>query len=109
MMNNEEPDFDRAIDDANKIIVPGSTMKTGLFSSLTIKKDIPSLTRELGYDGRTLYVVLEALWAIGYLETKKYRYMITERARPLLREGGKGHPGGYLPHALNKLNTYMEK
>jgi len=49
-MNYKELDFDRAIDDANKIILLGSALKTGLFSSLTEKKDIPSLARELGAD-----------------------------------------------------------
>jgi len=30
-MNYEELDFDRAIEDANKIILLGSALKTGLF------------------------------------------------------------------------------
>lgn len=70
-MNYEELDFERAIDDANKIILLGSALKTGLFSSLTEKKDIPSLTRELGADERALYIVLEALCSIGYVEKKE--------------------------------------
>ena len=70
-MNYEELDFDRAIEDANKIILLGSALKTGLFSALTEKKDIPSLALELGADERALYIVLEALWATGYVEKKK--------------------------------------
>ncbi len=107
-MNYEELDFDRAIEDANKIVLLGSAMKTGLFSSLTEEKDIPSLTREMGADERALYIVLEALWAMGYVEKKKDRYIIADRARPLFIEGGKDYLGGYLPHALNKLNAWLE-
>ncbi len=108
-MNYEELNFDRAIDDANKIVLPGSAMKTGLFSSLTVKKDIPSLTRELGADERALYIVLEALWAMGYVEKKTDRYLIANRALPLFIGRGKDYLGGYLPHALNKLNAFLEK
>ena len=107
-MNYEELDFDRAIDDANKIVLLGSAMKIGLFSSLTVEKDIPSLTRELGASERALYIVIEALWAMGYVEKKKDRYIIADRARPLFIEGGKDYLGGYLPHALNKLNAWLE-
>ena len=57
-MNYEELDFERAIEDANKIILLGSALKTGLFSSLTEQKDIPSLARELGVDERALYTCL---------------------------------------------------
>lgn len=107
-MNYEELDFDRAIDDANKIILLGSALKTGLFSALTEKKDIPSLTQELGADEHALYIVLEALCAMGYVEKKKDGYIIADRARPLLIEGGKDYVGGYLPHTLNKLNAWLE-
>jgi predicted nicotinamide N-methyase len=107
-MNYEELDFDKAIEGANKIILLGSALKTGLFSSLTEKKDIPSLAQELGADERALYIVLEALCAMGYVERKKDGYIIADRARPLFIEGGKDYVGGYLPHTLNKLNAWLE-
>ncbi|MCZ7400802.1 MAG: methyltransferase [Candidatus Methanoperedens sp.] len=107
-MNYEKLDFERAIDDANKIILLGSALKTGLFSSLTEKKDIPSLAQELGADERALYIVLEALCAMGYVEKKKDGYIIADRARPLFIDGGKDYVGGYLPHTLNKLNAWLE-
>ena len=107
-MNYEELDFDRAIEDANKIILLGSALKTGLFSSLTEKKDIPSLTRELGADERALYIVLEALCAMGYVEKENDSYIIADRARPLFIDGGKDYVGGYLSHTLNKLNAWLE-
>ena len=107
-MNYEELDFDRAIEDANNIILLGSALKTGLFSSLTEKKDIPSLTRELGADERALYIVLEALCSMGYVEKKNDSYIIADRARPLFIDGGKDYVGGYIPHTLNKLNAWLE-
>ena len=107
-MNYEELDFDRAIEDANKIILLGSALKTGLFSSLTKKKDIPSLALELVADERALYIVLEALCAMGYVDKKKDGYIIADRARPLFINGGKDYVGGYLPHTLNKLNAWLE-
>ncbi len=107
-MNYEELDFDRAIEDANKIILLGSALKTGLFSSLTEKKDIPSLTQQLGADKRALYIVLEALCAMGYVEKENDNYIIADRARPLFIEGGKDYVGGYLPHTLNKLYSWLE-
>jgi ubiquinone/menaquinone biosynthesis C-methylase UbiE len=107
-MNYEELDFDRAIEDANKIILLGSALKTGLFSSLTEKKDIPSLARELGADERALYIVLEALCVMGYVEKKKDGYIIAARARPLFIDGGKDYVGSYLPHTLNKLYAWLE-
>ena len=107
-MNYEELDFDRAIEDANKIILLGSALKTGLFSSLTEKKDIPSLTRELRADERALYIVLEALCAMGYVEKENDSYIIADRARPLFIGGGKDYVGGYLPHTLNKLYAWLE-
>jgi hypothetical protein len=107
-MNYEELDFDRVIEDANKIILLGSALKTGLFSSLTEKKDIPSLAREVGADERALYIVLEALCAMGYVEKENDSYIIADRARPLFIDGGKDYVGGYLPHTLNKLNAWLE-
>ncbi len=107
-MNFEELDFDRAIEDANKIILLGSALKTGLFSALTVRKDIPSLMRELGADERALYIVLEALCVLGYVEKENDSYIIADRARPLFINGGKDYVGGYLPHTLNKLNAWLE-
>lgn len=88
-MNYEELDFDKAIEGANKIILLGSALKTGLFSSLTEKKDIPSLAQELGADERALYIVLEALCAMGYVEKENDSYIIADRARPIFIDGGK--------------------
>jgi SAM-dependent methyltransferase len=52
--------------------------------------------------------VLEALWAMGYVEKENDMYIIADRARPLFIDGGKDYVGGYLPHTLNKLNAWLE-
>ncbi|MBU4373073.1 MAG: methyltransferase domain-containing protein [Euryarchaeota archaeon] len=104
----DELDFDRAIDDSNKLVLLGSALKTGIFSAITTEKDIATIASELGANRRALYIVLEALCGMGYVEKKKEKYMIADRARPLFIEGGRDYPGGYLPHALNKLKAWLE-
>lgn len=86
-------DFDRAIDEASKIVLIGSALKTGLFSALIYENDIPTLSRELGATPRALYIVLEALSSLGYVNTKKDRYIIDEKARPLFVEQGEEYAG----------------
>lgn len=104
----EELDIDRAIEDANKLIVIGSALKTGIFSAISEEKDIDTLTRELRSDKRALYIVLEALCAMGYVEKKNDRYIIAKRAKPLFIEGGDEYVGGYIPHFMNKMKAWLE-
>ncbi|MCE8429438.1 MAG: hypothetical protein J5U19_13745 [Candidatus Methanoperedens sp.] len=66
------------------------------------------MTWELGADERALYIVLEALCAMGYVEKENDSYIIADRARPLFIDGGKDYVGGYLPHTLNKLNAWLK-
>ncbi|GFO97585.1 O-methyltransferase family 2 [groundwater metagenome] len=107
-MCEEELDFDRAIDDANKLVLLSSALKTGIFSAITTERNIETISSELGANERALYIVLEALYAMGYVEKKKDRYIIADRARPFFIEGEKDYLGGYLPHALNKLKAWLE-
>ncbi len=107
-MDHEELDFDRGIDDSTKIVFLGSVLKTGLFSALTEKKDIPSLAREIGADERALFIVLEALSSLGYVNREKGGYIIADKARPLFVERGEDYVGGYLPHFLNKMSAWLE-
>jgi SAM-dependent methyltransferase len=104
----EELDFDRAIDDANKLVLIGSAFKTGILSALIEERDIYTLTRELNADKRALYIVLEALCGMGYVEKKKDKYIIAEGARPFLIKGGDEYVGGYLPHFMNKIRAWLE-
>jgi SAM-dependent methyltransferase len=108
MSTIEELDFDRAINDANKLVLIGSALKTGIFSALIEEKDLNTLTCELNTDKRAMYIVLEALCGMGYVEKKKDKYIIAERARPLFIKGGDEYGGGYLPHFMNKLKAWLE-
>lgn len=108
MSTIEELDFDRAIDDANKLVLIGSALKTGIFSALIEEKDIDTLTYELNADKRAMYIVLEALCEMGYVEKKKDRYVIAQRARNLFIKGGDEYVGGYLPHFLNRIKAWLE-
>jgi SAM-dependent methyltransferase len=101
-------DFDRAIDDANKLVLIGSALKTGIFSALTRQKDIDTLTRELNADKRALYIVLEALCGMGYVDKRNEKYIIAKSARPLFIESGDEYVGGYLPHFMNKMKAWLE-
>ena len=104
----EELDFDRAIDDANKLVLIGSALKTGIFSALIEEKDIDTIACELNADKRAMYIVLEALCGMGYVEKKKDKYIITQRARPLFIKGGDEYVGGYIPHFMNKIKAWLE-
>ncbi len=101
-------DFNRAIEDANKLVLIGSALKTGIFSALTREKDIDTLTRELNADKRALYIVIEALCGMGYVEKRNEKYIIADTARPLFIEGGEEYVGGYLPHFMNKMKAWLE-
>ncbi|MDP2841295.1 MAG: methyltransferase [Candidatus Methanoperedens sp.] len=108
MSTIEELDFDRAIDDANKLVLIGSALKTGIFSALIEEKDIDTLTCELNADKRAMYIVLEALCGMGYVQKKKDKYIIAKSARHLFIKGGDEYVGGYLPHFMNKIKAWLE-
>lgn len=107
-MSGNLSDFDRAIDDANKLVLIGSALKTGIFSALTREKDIDTLIRELSADRRALYIVLEALYSLGYVEKRNGRYIIADTARPFFIEGKDEYVGGYLPHFMNKMKAWLD-
>jgi ubiquinone/menaquinone biosynthesis C-methylase UbiE len=108
MSTIEELDFDRAIDDANKLVLIGSALKTGIFSALNEEKDINTLICELNADKRALYIVLEALCGLGYVEKKKDKYIIAKSAHTLFIKGGDEYVGGFLPHFMNKIKAWLE-
>ncbi|NJD77121.1 MAG: methyltransferase domain-containing protein [Candidatus Methanoperedens sp.] len=110
-MNNpvesEEFDFEKAGESARKIVLLGSVLKTGLFEAISEEKDIPALKLLLKADERALYTVLEALCSLGYVDKKADKYVISENARPLFIEHGEDYIGGYLPHLLNILESWL--
>ena len=108
MSSKEELDFDRALDEANKLVLIGSALKTGIFSALIEEKDIDTITCELNADKRAMYIVLEALCGMEYVEKKKDKYIIAQRARPLFIKGGDEYVGGLIPHFMNKIKAWLE-
>ena len=85
----------------------GSALRTGIFRALDSEKDLATLKEELQSDERALFIVLEALCSMGYIEKLNNRYIIADKARSLFLETGKDYAGGYLPHFMNILKSWL--
>src|SRR3989304_5952947 len=107
-MQQSEFDIESAGDDARELVLVGAAFKAGIFSALSMEKDIASLKHELQADERALYIIIEALSSLGYVDKKKDRYIIAERARPYFLEQGEEYVGGYLPHLLDILEAWLK-
>ena len=107
-MQQSEFDIESAGDDARELVLVGAAFKAGIFSALSMEKDIASLKHELQADERALYIIIEALSSLGYVDKKKDRYIIADRARPYLLEQGEEYVGGYLPHLLDILEAWLK-
>ncbi len=105
--NESEFDIEEAGENATKLVLLASVFKAGLFSALSEEKDIPALSRALGADKRALFIVLEALTSMGYVNKKNDRYIIANSARPLFIERGGDYAGGFLPHFLNIMKAWL--
>ncbi len=115
MQEPKELDIEKAGDDARKLVLLASALKAGIFEALAEEKDIASLKRELDADERALYIVLEALCAMGYVNKTPYlntgtdndRYVIADKAVPVFLTRGKEY-AGFLPHFLNIMKAWLE-
>ena len=105
--SNQELDIEKAGDEANKLVLLGSALKAGIFQALDTEKDIVTLKEELHADERALYIVLEALCSMGYVVKSHDRYVIADKARPLFLLRGEEYVGGYLPHLMNILRSWL--
>ncbi|NJD52230.1 MAG: hypothetical protein FIB07_05115 [Candidatus Methanoperedens sp.] len=105
--SNEELDIEKAGDDANKLILLGSALKAGIFQALETEKPLATLKEELKADERALFIVLEALCSLGYVVKSDGRYVIARKARPLFLLQGEEYAGGYLPHLMNILKSWL--
>lgn len=105
--SNQELDIGKAGDDANKLVLLGSALKAGIFKALDKEKDVATLKEELQADERALYIVLEALYSMGYVEKSQDKYVIANKARPFFLERGEDYVGGYLPHFMNILKSWL--
>ncbi|MCZ7357207.1 MAG: methyltransferase [Candidatus Methanoperedens sp.] len=108
MPTGKDFDFERAGDDARELILLGAAYKAGIFSALAESKDISALKQELRADERALHIVLEALCSLGYVNKENSRYIIADKARPLFLERGEDYVGGYLPHLMDILGTWLK-
>jgi SAM-dependent methyltransferase len=106
--SNHELDIEKAGDDANKIVLLGSALKAGIFQAIDTEKDLTTLKEELKADERAIFIVLEALCSMGYVVKSHDRYVISDKARPLFLLRGEEYVGGYLPHLMNILRTWLE-
>ena len=105
--SNDELDIEKAGDDANKLVLLGSALKAGIFLALETKKDLITLKEELMADERALFIVLEALCSLGYVVKSHDRYVIADKARPLFLFRNEEYVGGYLPHLMNILKSWL--
>lgn len=108
MWSPDDIDIEKASDEASKLVVLGSALKAGLFEVLDKEKGIASLKQELQADERALYIMLEALNAMGYVDKRQDMYVLSDKARPLFLEKGEEYVGGYLPHFMNILKAWLE-
>ncbi len=105
--SNEDFDFETARDHASKLVLLGSAQRAGIFEALTEEKDIAALKRMLNADERALFIILEALCALGYVNKRQDRYIISEKARALFLEHGESYVGGSLPHFLDIMEAWI--
>jgi ubiquinone/menaquinone biosynthesis C-methylase UbiE len=106
--SNEEFDFETARDYASKIVLIGSAQRAGIFEALSEEKDIATISRILNADERALFIVLEALTVLGYVERKPNKYILSEKARALFLESGEDYVGGSLPHFLDIMEGWLK-
>jgi ubiquinone/menaquinone biosynthesis C-methylase UbiE len=106
--SNEEFDFETARDYASKLVLIGSAQRAGIYEALSEERDISTLKRMLNADERALFIMLEALATLGYVEKRPGKYIIAEKARALFLEHGDDYVGGSLPHFLDIMGAWLK-
>ncbi|HMB45823.1 MAG TPA: methyltransferase [Candidatus Methanoperedens sp.] len=106
--SNEGFDIETARDYASKLVLLASAHRAGIFEALSEEKDIEALKQALNADERALFIVLEALCALGYAHKRLDRYIISDQARSLFLERGKDYVGGSLPHFLDIMEAWLK-
>ncbi len=105
--SGEEFDFEKAGENTKELVVLGAALKAGIFPALSEETDIASLAGMIGADERALYIMLEALCSLGYVNKIDERYVISDKARPLFVERGVDYVGGYLPHFMDIMEAWL--
>ncbi|MCX9025100.1 MAG: methyltransferase [Candidatus Methanoperedens sp.] len=106
--SNEEFDFETARDYASKLVLLACAQRAGIFEALSEEKDIAALKKVLNADERALFIVLEALCALGYVRKRLDRYIIADKARSFFLERGEDYVGGSLPHFLDIMEAWLK-
>ena len=106
--SNEGFDIETARDYASKLVLLACAHRAGIFEALSEEKDIEALKQALNADERALFIVLEALCALGYVHKRLDRYIISEQTRSLFLERGKDFVGGSLPHFLDIIEAWLK-
>ncbi|MDL5503372.1 MAG: hypothetical protein QSU88_09165, partial [Candidatus Methanoperedens sp.] len=75
--------------------------------ALDTEKDFSTLKEELKADERALFIAIEALCSLGYVVKSDDRYVIAKKARPLFLLHGEEYAGGYLPHFMSILKSWL--
>ena len=107
MSSEDDFDFEQAGEDTRKLVLLGAAQRAGLFPALIEETDIATLKRKLKADERALFIVLEALCRLGYVNKEKEKYILADKARPFFIEHGEGYIGGYLPHLMDILEAWI--
>ncbi len=105
--SSEYIDFETARDNASKLVLLGSAQRAGIFEALSEEKNIETLNQELKADEKALFIILEALRTLGYLQKNQDKYIISEKARALFLEKGEDYVGGSLPHFLDIMEAWL--
>ncbi len=106
--SNEDFDFEVARDNATKLVLIGSAYRAGIFRALEEWQEIPAIVRLLDADERALFIMLEALCALGYIDKKKTKYILSAKGRALFIEHGEDYVGGSLPHFLDIMEAWLK-
>lgn len=93
-----------------ELLVVGTALKTGIFDLLKDKpQHIEEITSNLSMDQRALWVVLEALISLGYLENKANVYYLTEDAKDIFyNEASEKYIGYSIIHTLNVIKSWSQ-
>ncbi|MDW7726450.1 MAG: methyltransferase [Candidatus Methanoperedens sp.] len=100
-------DIEKTKDDTSKLVVLGSAYRSGIFEAVSEERNINSLKEILHADERALFIILEALCSMGYVNRHGEKYVISGRARPLFLEHGEDFVGGSLPHFMDIMKAWL--
>lgn len=93
-----------------ELLVVGAALKTGIFDLLNSKpQSIEKICSKLSMDQRSLWVVLEALISLGYIEKKETLYALTKDASDIFyNENSEKYVGYSIIHTFNVIKSWSQ-